>query len=67
MHDLDVGYEHIDDYYRHQLIRALEAKWVRDRTKNKRIAYGDDFAADAWRNNDTLEIKYTVVGINPLE
>lgn len=62
---IDVGYEHIEEHIRHALISALETRWERYRSEDRRIGYGDDFAGNAWRNIDTGEITYTAVGKGP--
>lgn len=39
--------------------------WERFPELDKRIAWGDDYAGDAWRNVITGEIRWCVVGHNP--
>lgn len=39
--------------------------WIRREEQDKRLAKGDVFAADAWENVQTGEVKYTVVGGSP--
>lgn len=40
-------------------------QYVRDTSQDKRIARGDDFAGDGWKDQKTGEVIHTVVGINP--
>ena len=39
-----------------------DVAWVRAPALDKRFAHGDDFAGDAWRNELTGAVRYTVVG-----
>ncbi len=39
--------------------------WLRAPLMDKRIAHGDEFAADAWRHRTTGEIRYVAVGERP--
>ena len=36
--------------------------WVREPSEDKRIAQGDDFAGDAWRDPKTGELRWCAVG-----
>jgi hypothetical protein len=40
--------------------------WTRAPEHDKRFAWGDDWAGDAWRNDRTGELHWTVVGYDPI-
>lgn len=40
-------------------------RYTREPDRDKRLNRGDDFAADAWRDNETGKIKYVAVNRNP--
>jgi hypothetical protein len=41
-------------------------KWERVPQRDRRFAWGDDYAGDAWRNTETGETRYVAVGA-PIE
>lgn len=44
---------------------SLGVLYTRAPEHDKRIARGDDFAGDAWRNRETATIRWVAVGHNP--
>lgn len=49
---------------RYEYVRAdgKTVAWMRDPRKDKRFAWGDDYAGDAWVNVNTGEVHYVAVG-----
>jgi hypothetical protein len=40
-------------------------RYTREPDRDKRLNRGDDFAGDAWRDNETGKIKYVAVNRDP--